>query len=77
MASEKRAEQLETMQCDEVIAALEGYLAGTLPLSSLLSVAGHLESCLPCMHRLELRRAAFAVVVARGGNGDPRADADA
>jgi hypothetical protein len=69
--------QLPVLQCEQVIAALEGYLAGALPLADLLAIAGHLESCLPCMHTLELRRAAFLVITSVGDDGNGRSDARA
>ncbi len=75
MTSDQRPEsELPILQCEQVIAALEGYLAGSLPLADLLAVAGHLESCLGCMQTLELRRAAF-LVIASGAGGNGRSDA--
>jgi hypothetical protein len=67
--------QTPTRRCEEVIAALEGYLSGALPLSELLPIASHLEWCLPCMHTLELRRATLMVLTAADGDGDAREEA--
>ncbi|HJU89393.1 MAG TPA: zf-HC2 domain-containing protein [Gemmatimonadaceae bacterium] len=69
--------QVPTRRCEEVVAALRSYLAGTLPLSELVPIASHLEGCLPCMHTLELRRATLAVMIAAGDEGDGGAQQEA
>jgi hypothetical protein len=68
--TDKGSLQTPARRCEEVIAALEAYLAGALPLSELIPIASHLEGCLPCMHRLELRRATLVVLTAADGDGD-------
>lgn len=62
-----RTQQPVEVDCARVIAELERYLAGTLPLSELLDIANHLEACLPCMHQLELRQASFVVLTRAPG----------
>ena len=76
--TDKGSLQTPARRCEEVIAALEAYLAGALPLSELIPIASHLEGCLPCMHRLELRRATLVVLTAADddGDGDPARSAE-
>jgi hypothetical protein len=63
-------EQPRELDCAQVIAELERYLAGELPLQELLGIAAHLEACLPCMHRVELRRASFVALTRAPGRLD-------
>lgn len=63
-------DQPRDVDCSRVIAELERYLAGELPLHELLGIAAHLEACLPCMHQVELRRASFVVLTRAPGRLD-------
>ncbi len=63
-------DQPRDVDCSRVIAELERYLAGELPLRELLGIAAHLEACLPCMQQVELRRASFVVLTSPPGKLD-------